>query len=786
MKKLISLILTLCIAASLILCPVSAESADSLNVAYAGNGIFNVTGTVAGAEGAEYKLIMAEFDDENVFVGATTLLDIAEETFSTTLDFTANDKLSSTLKLMLWNMKTATPVVEAVVNPKGDGGVNIATSDKAIVGGTGSANVGLLGTPGSLIDGDDATWTGFYATRGTTGYIYIDLQDYYEIDRIEVLSYSDNANLNSAGARGTEYDVVLGNEVPDGTAFDEENPNGEFKAAYVDFDARAKDINVGYKTIYVPENAGEFRFVSFEKWDPDRAGLLIGEVKVYVKEENIPEYVNVAKDKFAGGSTSSTGNIGLYSTDSTGYIAANSPFGLGAAERIVDGDATTGAGFMVGANTNGNFYVDLGAEYKISHIKVLSYNSTNADRGNGYKVVMSNAVRNGYTSPDENKYEFAQVADSTTPCDASTAKFRTFVAPNTDDTYRFVSVEKFTPGAGLSVSEIEVYVEKEDADAVALPEYVNIASGKATGGAQIDANGNVGTLMYPAANLVNGNETDNAGFYYSVFKGYEYIDLGAKCKIDYIEVIASNPTRPACAGDYDVVVSNKIPDGTAFDATNPNGRVLIDHANYDSQMTSTANNVRRFYMPTDADEYRYVSLEKFQDNNMGMLISEVKVYVTPDNVPVPATNVALGRSTADNIVISRTLSAYSNDISCATDGKLCVGGNSQQVILASSPSWYCLDLGAEYEIEKVMLDCVTKDFTSYVSIHVADEPATETALPESKTTILNGASDANSWGVATKTVQLDEPVKGRYVIVERGGGHTGNGFRLGELEVWGK
>lgn len=774
MKKLISLILTLCIVASLAICPVSADAADSLSVAYAGNGIFNVTGTVSGD--GDYKLIMAEFDDENMFVGATTILDITDETFSTTLDFTANDKLSSTLKLMLWDMTAGAPVAEAVVNPKGDGGVNVATAATAVVGGTGSANVGLLGTPGALIDGQDSTWTGFYATRGTTGYIYVDLQDYYEIDRIEVLSYSDNPNLGSAGARGTEYDVVLGNEVPDGTAFDAENPNGEFKAAYVDFDERAKDMNVGYKTIYVPENAGEFRYVSFEKWNPERAGLLIGEVKVYVKEENIPEYVNVAQGKFAAGSTSATGNVGLYYTDSTGYIANATG---DKAARIVDGDKTTGAGFMVGANVNGNFYVDLGAEYEISHIKVLSYNSTNADRADKYTVVMSNAVRNGSTSPDANKYEFAQVTGATTS-DASTAQFRTFIAPKNDKTYRFVSVEKFVAGAGLSVAEIEVYVEKDDV--VAAPEYVNVAQGKATGGSQIAQDGTVSsTLMYTSANLVDGNEANSnlAGFYYSVFKGHMYIDLGAKCKIDHIEVIASNPSRPACAGDYDVVVSNKIPDGTAFDAANPNGRVLVDHANYDSQMTSAANNVRRFYMPTDAEEYRYVSLEKLQDNNMGMLLSEVKVYVKSDEMPVLATNVALGKSTAENVLIAGTgESSYSNGLAAVTDGKK-FSENKQQFI-SMGKGIYCLDLGQSYDVEKVMVDVVGDAYSSNIIVYLAKEPySNTTGFPKEKTAIIEGAA---AWGTDSKTVELATPVNARYIMLWK----SDAAFRIGEIEVWGK
>ena len=932
MKKLISLILTICVMASLAICPVSAESADSLNVVYAGNGIFNVTGTVAGAEGAEYKLIMAEYDDLNMFVGATTLLDIAEETFSTTLDFTANDKLSSTLKLMLWDMKNATPVAEAVVNPKGNGGVNVATSDKVIVGGTGSANVGLLGDAANLFDGDDTTWMGFYASRGETGYMYIDLQDYYEIDRIEVLSYSNAPELNSAGARGTEYDVVLGNEVPDGTAFDEENPNGEFKAAYVDFDERAKDINVGYKTIYVPENAGEFRFVSLEKWQEGRAGLLVYGIKVYVKEENIPTYVNVAqgknvggtgigggntglisstslvdgdetnsagfyasvgtagymyidlgekynissievlaynssyveragnfdiivgndipdgsafdaekevkvafvaqdsnatsasvgykkfvlpndgnkyryvsfeklvadgigllinevkvnvaedemptyvnvaRNKYAGGSVSSAGNIGLYSTDSTGYLIATTSR---AADRLVDGDSATGAGFMVGANTKGNMFVDLGAEYKIHHINVLSYNHNNADRADKYTVVLSNAVQNGITSPDANKYEFPQVTGATTS-DATTAQYRTFYNTGNDEKYRFVSVEKFVDGAGLNVAEIEVYVEKEEAENVIIPEYVEVAKNKAVGSAVLSG----GTVIsaQTVANINDGNDATSGWFFGNAGKsGCMYVDLGAACEIEYIEVLSYAGTYTR-AGKFDIVASKKTPDAVAY--ADGNGELKVARANDDSQAVASNVGYKRYYMPENSGKYRYVSIEKFDD--VGLYVAEIKVYVKPENVPVPSTNVALGktgvlRPFGENSA-SHGLASATDGVLSSVDGKyICTNLNVDEV--------YTIDLGMSYDIDKILIDCNIASCTDGVAVYLADAPYTdETGLPANRTTVIEATED--KWATATKEVSLAEPVKAQYVIVYRTAEGASYGhFRLGELEVWGK
>lgn len=597
MKKLISLILTICVMASLAICPVSAESADSLNVVYAGNGIFNVTGTVAGAEGAEYKLIMAEYDDLNMFVGATTLLDIAEETFSTTLDFTANDKLSSTLKLMLWDMKNATPVAEAVVNPKGSGGVNVATSASAIVGGTGSANIGLLGDAANLFDGDDTTWMGFYASRGETGYMYIDLQDYYEIDRIEVLSYSNAPELNSAGARGTEYDVVLGNEVPDGTAFDAENPNGEFKAAYVDFDERAKDINVGYKTIYVPEDAGEFRFVSLEKWQEGRAGLLVYGVKVYVKEENIPTYVNVALGKSVGGTGIGGSNTGLVNSTN-----------------LVDGDETNSAGFYASFGTAGYMYIDLGEKYNISSIEVLAYNSS--------------------------------------------------------------------------------YVER--------------------------------------------------------------------------------------AGNFDIIVGNDIPDGSAFDEEK---EVKVASVAKDSNATSASVGYKKFVLPNDGNKYRFVSFEKLVADGYGLVINEVKVNVKSENVPKPSTNLALGKT---GVLRPYGENSASHGLASATNGVLSSVDEKYICTNLSVDEVYTIDLGARYDIDKILIDCNTASCTDGVAVYLADAPYTdETGLPANRTTVIEATDD--KWATATKEVSLAEPVKAQYVIVYRTAEGASYGhFRIGELEVWGK
>ena len=741
MKKILSMLVMVCILASMIILPASAADA-TLNVTYAANGVFNVTGTIEGD--GSYKLIMADYDAEGTFLGATTEeLTVADGAFATTVDFSANDKQLVSTKLMVWDMTTATPVAEAVVNPKANGGVNIATADKAVVGGTGSANAGLLGTPESILDGDDATWAGFYATRGTTGYIYLDLKNYYEIDRIEVLSYSDNATLENAGARGTEYDIVLGNNVPDGTAFDAENPNGEVKVAYVEFDEAAKDKNVGYKTFYVPENAGEFRYVSLEKWDPERAGLCVAGVKVYVSEdaasndiENVALGKSAAENVMLAGTTESSYSNGLATVTDGKMFAENK-------QQFISGG-------------RGIYQLDLGSYYDVEKVMVDAVGDVYSSNVTVYLASEPYSATTGF--PKE-KTTIIEGADAW----GTASKF---VALETPVNARYIMFWK--SDSAFRLGEIEVW-GKENIPAT------NVALGKGATGSTSSRPFYSGyddfSVITDGAVCVGGNSKQA----FSYLGAWYCLDLGSYYDVEKLML-------DCITNDYTSQVNvylSKFPADASTGLPAEKTTIIDGTAN-----TAAWGAATKTVVLDEVVNARYIIVQRPSGATGGRLsLGEIEVW-GKENVPV--TNVALGKSTTANVTHSPALSGYSNDIACATDGKLCVGGNSQQIILAASPGWYCLDLGKEYDVEKIMVDCVTKDFTSNVSVYLSNEPAVDGVLPANKTVILDGEANADSWGVATKTVELENAVKGRYVIVRRGGGQVGNGFRLGEIEVWGK
>jgi len=633
-----------------------------------------------------------------------------------------------------------------------------------------------------LVDGDETAEAGFYYNT-RVGYMYIDLGDTYQIDHIEVLAQNGSRPKNCGN-----YDLIVTNDVPDQVPYDSENPGEELLVEHVAHDGNTIYGDIGYKRFDLPADAREYRYVSLEKFVDDGGtyGLTIREVKVYVKAENMPKYVNIAENKYTGGSVSDSGTVGLYCTDSTGYLDQN--IAARAADRLIDGDKTTGAGFMVGSNTQGNMFVDLGAAYKIDHIKVLSYNNSNADRANNYTVVLSNAVQNGVTSPDANKYAFAQVTDATTTADATTAKYRTFKVPNNvkDNAYRFVSIEKFVSGSGLGVSEIEVYVREENAASVVVPKVVEIANGKTVSGKAWKNAETLGTVANPA-NLVDGDSTTIAGFYLNNgTTGYMTIDLSAKCKIEYIDILAYQASNYMRSCDFDIIAGKDAPDDTAFVAGG--SEIKVAHVGVDNLATKAEVGYKRYYMPQGSDAYRYITLEKFTSDSVGLLVADVKVYVTPENVP--ATNVALGKGAVNYATSTDPHVSGCKDPAVITDGKL-LSQNSQQYILGLS-HWYCLDLGQEYDIERVMMDCVssteTADYGSHVGIYLSNEPAVrDQALPANLTTILDPETNTTPWGTSVKTIELDTPVTARYVIVKRtAGGVGGTTFRIGELEVWGK
>ena len=313
------------------------------------------------------------------------------------------------------------------------------------VGGTGigGAWTGLSSGP-SVVDGNETTGGGFYANYGTTGCMYIDLGMEYKIDHIEILAYND-VSYKRAG----DFNIIAAKELPDTVAFDENNDMGEAKVAYVEVDESATTIDVGYKSFDMPDNGEKYRFISFEKFADDSAGLILKEVKVFVKASELPKTVNVAGGKVTGG----TGIGGAW----TGLVGESS--------NIVDGKDDTESGFYANYGTTGYMYVDLGAEYKIDHIEIMAYNKSYADRAGDFDIVVTNKLPNEVpAAQNPNKTLVTHVGvDNNATSEAVGYKSFGLSDEIKNNAYRYVSLEKLTNnGYGLLVQEIKVYVLEEN------------------------------------------------------------------------------------------------------------------------------------------------------------------------------------------------------------------------------------------------------------------------------------------------------------------------------------
>lgn len=310
-------------------------------------------------------------------------------------------------------------------------------------------------------------------------------------------------------------------------------------------------------------------------------------------------------------------------------------------DEVVDGDIdhNTSAGFYYNVRT-GYMYVDLGMEYKIHHIEVVAWNYNRPMNCSGYDLVLNKNVPDKVAYDSENHEGELLVAtpDYNPQAQNYANGVRVFEVPDDGETYRYVSLEQFTDKGdryGLTIQEVRVFVAEED-----IPEppvTVLVSEGKATGGTGI---GGAWTgLAGETSNLVDGKENTETGFYANFgTKGYMYVDLGAEYIIDRIEIMAYNSAYADRAGDFDLVVSNKLPNEVPA-SLNPD-KALVTHVGVDPNATSEAVGYKKFSLPAEIKDngYRYISLEKLQDNSYGLLVKEIKVYVLEENLPLSFSN----------------------------------------------------------------------------------------------------------------------------------------------------
>ena len=215
----------------------------------------------------------------------------------------------------------------------------------------------------------DASAGFYYNVR--TGYMYIDLGRAYKIHHIEVVGYSANRPMNCSG-----YDLVVSNNVPDQNPYNSENPNGELLVATPSYDSNALTLAEGVRSFDLPANSGEYRYVSLEQFTDKGGtyGLTAQEVRVFVDQNDLPTWVNVAQNK------------------PVDVVGIGGQWSIETDSNLVDGDESTETGFYGNFGTKGYMYIDLGAEYKIDYIEILAYNSTYGERASGFDLVVSNEV----------------------------------------------------------------------------------------------------------------------------------------------------------------------------------------------------------------------------------------------------------------------------------------------------------------------------------------------------------------------------------------------------------
>ena len=361
---------------------------------------------------------------------------------------------------------------------------------------------------------------------------------------------------------------------------------------------------------------------------------------------------------------------------------------------VTDNDPETSGGFYAKLGTRGHIYIDLEAEYKIDRIDILAYNSSYADRTGNFDLVLSKSVTEGEKCSDKKRFDVAFVPSNNVTT-VEEAKYSSYYV-NSDDTYRYVSLEKFEANTyGLFIADVRVYVR--NGDMPKTPVFVDVAQDKNTGGKFYNGTVLTSPMMYSADNINDGNEENVGGFYYSYFKGYMYIDLGRAYKIDRIEFLSYNQYRPYVAGNFDIIVGNSVPDAVPYNGENPNGEHLIAHVPADNGATSAAVGYKRF--SSDGGSYRYVAFEKLQENNEGLLLNEVKVYVNAQDMPKEDTEIGDCFEMANNKV-TRTASD-------STPKPLLVDGDRYTVAEIEGSGCMYIDLQRRYKIHHI--DVLTYD-----------------------------------------------------------------------------
>ncbi len=414
-----------------------AESGLKFEAVYVGGGSYTVLAEDL-EDGKEYYVFAAVYDNDNRLVnGHVRNIKAADKKILADFDFEAYMKNDKEVRFFLWSEEIKP--LSATMTIDKDFGVTEVAGGKPVygtgLGGEWSENLKLL-TSSGITDNDPKTSGGFYAKVGTTGHMYIDLGNKYKIDRIDILAYN---NLYSQ--RTGNFEIVLSNSVTEGEKCSDTE---RFDVAYVPVNTATSAEDAKYSSFYV-DSENTYRYVSLEKFESNIFGLLIAEVRVYVRDEGMP-FVEIAQHKPTGGK----------SLDNAGHNTQS--------KNIVDGDRNTRGGFYLGQGKRGYMYIDLCREYEIERIEVLAFDDILKERAGNFDIILGNSI------PDDVAYngsggeiKLARAAYPQTEQSAEQAEYQSFDVPETLGKYRYISFERFEENSyGMLIAEVKVYVKESE------------------------------------------------------------------------------------------------------------------------------------------------------------------------------------------------------------------------------------------------------------------------------------------------------------------------------------
>ena len=595
------------------------------------------------------------------------------------------------------------------------------------------------------IDGDADT---YFSTEGSGKYVIYDLGRNYPISQVKFSLYATSANAirfaiskekpgSSNLTTSTTFDTWRSNADNNVTTVNEEsNFNG---TSYKD-----KDFT------YLDGEEPVGRYITLYKYYSGT--LYLSELEVYVKQENILEFMDIRSDIA----------VSKYSGMTTG----NGP------ERAIDDDESTY--YENTAGGSGYVVYDLGATYKISGIDFLQSREKNAISIALTKNLPASTDLTGHsniaTYCDANGDTILERGTTTISTTVKEHKYA-FDAGN-EVSARYVIICKPNSGS-YKLYDLNVYVTPENSTpsdrAFNIADKAKVSSSFGTG----------------ATNAIDGNSET-----YARMPGndeYLTIDLGAVYPIKKVEVKLSNSNGNSSTA---VVLSQ----------TPPSGDTLTDSSEFDAWYASQTL-VARSTFSTDVNEYgyaiddttvnaRYLTIFQYYSGNVD--VYEIGVYVPYNSYmnAVSSVNVAKDKecfslyepNSSESIYVRPNVYWRAVDGDESTFAVSRTWGNNT----ASKAPRFVVDLGAEYKLGDIVLKPYNGGTTN---IYVTNSNNFATANLFTVATGVVTSSNVKQTYTTYIDKNADDAVKNlsetgwRYIVIDRVATGGGQMYGISEIEA---